>query len=152
MLSIDSNLLLYAVNTASPHHRKALEFLICLRSREDIAISEFILVELYVLLRNPSVLEKPLDESEAAALVGTYRRHPRWMLLGFDPHSRELHNELWRQAAQRPFARRRIFDARTALTLIRQGVTEFATANVKDFINAGFQRVWNPLVDRKREL
>lgn len=147
MLSIDANLLLYAVNTASPHHLRALEFMRSLSSRDDIAISEFILVEFYVLLRNPAVLGEPLDEPEAAALVETYRRHPRWMLLGFDPDTRGIHDALWRKAGQRPFARRRIFDARTALTLIRQGVTEFATANVKDFQDIGFHRVWNPLAE-----
>lgn len=145
MLSIDANLLLYAMNTASPHHQRALEFMRGASQREDVAISEFILVELYVLLRNPAVLTSPMNEADAAALVGTYRRHPRWMLLGSDPDSRGLHTELWRQAARAPFARRRIFDARTALTLVRQGVTEFATANLKDFQDLGFQRVWNPV-------
>ena len=147
MLSIDANLLLYAANTASPDHGRALEFMRSLIARQDVAISEFILVEFFVLLRNPAVLAKPLNVSGAAALVAAYRCHPRWMLLGFDPDSREVHDELWCQAAQRPFARRRIFDSRTALTLVRQGVTEFATANVKDFHNLGFQKVWNPLVE-----
>lgn len=40
---------------------------------------------------------------------------------------------------------RRLYDARTALTLTAQGVTEFATANPKDFVGLGFRRVWNPL-------
>ena len=44
-----------------------------------------------------------------------------------------------------PFARRRVYDARLALSLRRQGVTEFATANVKDFEGFGLARVWNPL-------
>jgi len=37
-------------------------------------------------------------------------------------------------------------DARTAISLQLHGVTEFATANVKDFQAFGFSRVWNPLV------
>jgi len=44
------------------------------------------------------------------------------------------------------FARRRLFDTRTALSLRHHGVTEFATANVKDFGDFGFTRVWNPLL------
>jgi len=35
---------------------------------------------------------------------------------------------------------------RTAFTLLRQGVKEFATANVKDFEDLGFAHVWNPLL------
>jgi hypothetical protein len=67
------------------------------------------------------------------------------MLLGFDPDSAGLHDELWRLATPESFARRRIYDARLALSLRRQGVTEFATANVKDFQGFGFARVWSPL-------
>ena len=29
--------------------------------------------------------------------------------------------------------------------MIAQGVTEFATVNVKDFEGTGFRRVWSPL-------
>jgi hypothetical protein len=47
--------------------------------------------------------------------------------------------------SRKSFARRRIYDARLALSLLRQGVTAFATANVKDFEEFGFNRVWNPL-------
>jgi hypothetical protein len=31
------------------------------------------------------------------------------------------------------------------LSLVRQGVTEFATVNEKDFRDFGFERVWNPM-------
>ena len=64
---------------------------------------------------------------------------------GFDLDSTALHDELWRLAAGPRFARRRVYDARLALSLRRQGVTEFATANVKDFRSLGFDRVWNPV-------
>jgi len=40
------------------------------------------------------------------------------------------------------FAFRRIIDLRLALTLRHHGVTEFATANEKDFQSVGFNRVW----------
>ena len=59
--------------------------------------------------------------------------------------SKAIHNELWSLAAKPNFARRRIFDARTALTLTSFGVSEFATANTKDFKGMGFPKVWNPL-------
>jgi hypothetical protein len=38
-----------------------------------------------------------------------------------------------------------VFDARLALTLRHHGVSEFATANIKDSAGFGFDRVWNPL-------
>ncbi len=39
----------------------------------------------------------------------------------------------------------KIYDTRSALTMIAQGVTEFATVNVKDFEMQGFCKVWNPI-------
>ena len=69
------------------------------------------------------------------------------MLLGFDLDSPALHEELWRNAAGPHFGRRRIYDAHLALAPRRQGVTAFATANVKDFTGFGFHRVWNPVAE-----
>jgi uncharacterized protein len=145
MISIDSNLLLYSYSEASPLHGRAHRFVESLAAVDDVAISELVLVEFYTLLRNPAVLVKPLDAAEAVGVIQTYRHHPYWMVLGFDPEGVGLHDELWRLAAESGFARRRVYDARLGLSLRRQGVTDFATANVKDFEGLGFRRVWNPL-------
>lgn len=145
MTSFDSNILLYAFSAASPFHDGARDFLEDLTARDDVAVSELVLVELYTLLRNPAVLVRPLSPTAAVQVVQSYRRHPRWMLLGFDPNSVALHDELWRLAAEARFGRRRIYDARLALSLRGQGVTDFATANAKDFGDFGFARVWNPV-------
>jgi toxin-antitoxin system PIN domain toxin len=145
MLSVDANLLLFSYCEASPHHAKARRFIESLSGRDGVALSEFVLTEFYLLLRNPAVLAKPLSAPEAVAVIQSYRRHPRWKILGFPPTSRELHSELWQRAAAPGIARRRIYDTRTALALRAFGVTEFATANVKDFEGLGFVKVWNPL-------
>jgi predicted nucleic acid-binding protein len=145
MISIDANILLYSYAADSPFHHAARNFVESLSDRQDVALSEFILTEFYLLLRNPAVLQNPLDAADAAAVIGSYRKHPRWKTLGFPPRSRELHDQLWRQAATRDFARRRIYDTRTALSLTAFGVTDFATLNLKDFQDCGFEKVWNPL-------
>lgn len=145
MLSIDANLLLFSYSEASPHHDRARQFIESLSGRDGVALSEFVLTEFYLLLRNPAVLARPLTAPEAVAVIQSYRRHPRWKVLGFPPTSRELHADLWQRAAAPGIARRRIYDTRTALALRAFGVTEFATANVKDFEGLGFARVWNPL-------
>ena len=97
------------------------------------------------LLRNPAVLKHPLPADEAVEVIQTYRTHPRWRLIGFPTESR-LHDALWQKARATAFAVRKLYDARSALTMTSQGVTEFATANVKDFEGLGFRKVWNPLV------
>jgi uncharacterized protein len=145
MISLDANLLLYAFNEDSPKHEAAFRFLGRLAQDADVGISEFILAEFYTLLRNPAVLVAPLSPADAVRVVEHYRRHSKWALLGFAPDTVGLHTELWALARRSDFSRRRIYDARTALTLRRQGVTDFATANVKDFKGFGFRRVWNPL-------
>jgi len=78
MLSIDANLLLHAINEACPQHDAAAAYLKKMAKSEHVAISEFILSEFYVLLRNPAVLINPLSASEAVEAVNRYRRHPRW--------------------------------------------------------------------------
>ena len=145
MLSMDTNLLLYAYNEGSPWHDAAFAWMSSIQRDEDVAISEFILAEFYGLLRNPAVLKHPLTAEEAVEVIQTYRNHPRWRLIGFPTESRPLHDNLWNRATAKTFAFRRLYDTRSALTMIGQGVTEFATANVKDFEGVGFRRVWSPI-------
>lgn len=145
MLSIDTNILLYAFNEDSPRHKPAYNWLTSIQVEEDVAISEFILAELYGLLRNPAVLKHPLTAGEAVDVIAAYRTHPRWRLIGFPTESRPMHDALWLKARSTTFAFRKIYDARSALTMTAQGVTQLATVNVKDFEGMGFDKVWNPL-------
>ncbi|HMH52901.1 MAG TPA: hypothetical protein VK548_21870 [Candidatus Acidoferrum sp.] len=144
-MSIDTNILLPAVETKNGHHVKAAAFLESINARGDVAISELALVELYVLLRNPAVLGKPLTPADAVMVCDEFRRHPAWQIIGFPSDSRAFHDAYWPRLAARDFARRRAYAYRLALTLIRQGVQDFATVSVEDFEGFGFQRVWNPL-------
>lgn len=145
MLSLDTNILLFASDELNPNFVQATIFTESLKERDDVAISEFVLTELYVLLRNPAVLAKPRTPAEAVRICMEWRHHPRWQVLGFTGESRKFHDTFWPRLAEPGFARRRAFDWKLALTLMQQGVHEFATLNVKDFEGFGFKRVWNPL-------
>jgi uncharacterized protein len=145
MLSIDTNVLLHGFNRNSPLHERAYQWLASIPTDTEVGISELVLAELYCLLRNPAVVSRPLNAASAVSVIRSYRAHPRWRLLGFPMESRSLHDRLWELAGTDGFAFRRIYDLRTALTLVAQGVTDFATTNVKDFRGAGFARVWDPL-------
>ena len=59
MISIDTNILLAAVEAKNAHHVTAATFLESITARDDVAMSELALAELYVLLRNPAVLGTP---------------------------------------------------------------------------------------------
>ena len=147
MLALDTNILFSAIEETSAQHAVAAVFVAGLRERDDVALSQFALLELYVLLRNPSVLAHPRSAAEATEMCLALRRHPRWQVLGFPVDSAAFHDAFWPKLATADFARRRVYDWRMALSLIRQGVDEFATVNTKDFQGFGFRRVWNPLAE-----
>lgn len=141
MLSIDTNILFAALETTAPHHERARVFIESQSQNESMVICELVLVELYLLLRNPTVVSNPLSAGVAARLIQSFRQNPKWRLVENAP----VMETAWEHASRDSFARRRIIDIRLALTLRHHGVTEFATVNCADFKNCGFDRVWNPL-------
>ena len=146
MISFDTNLLLYSLNQDCPEYNDARAFFASLPTAPGtVAICELVLVELYVLLRNPVVLHSPLDSADAVALIQTFRQHPTWTLIDYPGDASAVMDEVWRLAAQPNIGRRIVFDARLALTLRHHGVTEFATRNETHFTGFGFTRLWNPL-------
>jgi toxin-antitoxin system PIN domain toxin len=141
LLSIDTNLLMYAQNADCAEHQDAAGFISECAGRDDVVMCELVLLELYLLLRNPAVVTRPLSAEAAVAVCRAYRSNPMWRLIENAP----VMGKVWTMAARKEFPRRRIVDARLARTLLHHGVTELATANVKDFDGLGFSRVWNPL-------
>ncbi len=112
-------------------------------------VCELVLVELYMQLRNPTVMRRPLTSARAADFCLTLKSHPTWQHVDY---SSEVSGNLWDWARRTTSGFRHVIDARLALTLLFHGVTEFATANVKDFRKFGFRKVWNPAVPDGREL
>lgn len=149
MISIDTNVLFPLVVSDHPRYSVAVAFAESLQARADVAISEFVLLELDNLLRNPAVMNEPLAAAAAVDVCTTFRRHPVWQILGFPLESQLFHDAFWPRLRSVGFARRRSFDWRFALSLLQQGVTDFATVNQKDFEGFGFENVWNPLSIRQ---
>lgn len=145
MISCDTNVLFAAIEASRPGHPKARAFLESHRDDREFAICELVLVELYLLLRNPVICRRALGALDAVALIRQLTANPAWMLVDYPGPEHALPQRLWQLAASPDFPRRRIIDARLALTLRHHGVTEFATSNVKDFQGLGFRRVWDPL-------
>src|SRR6266550_1846277 len=130
MISFDTNLLLYSLNQDCAEYNDARAFFASLPTTPGaVAICELVLVELYVLLRNPAVLNKPLDPADAVSIVQSFRQHPAWVLIDYPGKASGVMNELWRLVSQPNTGRRIVFDARLALTLRHHGVTGFATRN-----------------------
>src|SRR4029453_1684235 len=102
MLSIDTSVLLYAQNQDSPEHNAAAGFLNECADRDDVAVCELVLVELYQLLRHPAGVTRPLDAPAAADACQTFRRNRRWALIENAP----VMNDVWVRAAKPSIARR----------------------------------------------
>jgi toxin-antitoxin system PIN domain toxin len=145
MTSCDTNILFAALDSASARHHEAREFLLSFQTSDGFALCELVLVELYGLLRNPTVCRQPYGATEAAQIVQRLRSHPHWAVLDYPGPQAGLMKQLWSRSAEPSFPYRRIYDLRLALTLRHHGVTEFATRNVRDFQSVGFPRVWDPL-------
>jgi toxin-antitoxin system PIN domain toxin len=143
VISPDTNVLFHATNAHSPAHKAARAFVEALSQRRDVAVSELVLTELYVLLRNPAVVPNPASAADAVKVVESFRRHPHWRLVDHDP---AVMSDVWARCLEPAFARTRIFDTRLALGLVRHGVEEFATSNFRHFQGFGFRRVFDPLV------
>lgn len=140
-LSVDTNIFVYALNRSSDVHESARTFLEILAARTDVVIAEQALVELYLLIRNPTVFPNPYPAAEAAGICHEFRTNPSWRIV----ECRPVMERVWDVAGKSDFARRRIIDARLAFTLRAAGVTEFATRNAADFAGFGFKRVFDPL-------
>lgn len=145
MISCDTNVLFPAFDSTSPYHASARKFLAEQGGRDGFCLCEQALMELYCLLRNPVVCDKPLSGPGAVAVVQGLRSNPHWRIVDAVEES-SIMAQVWSVAGGRMFAYRRIFDVRLAATLRHHGVTEFATRNRKDFKGLGFDRVWDPLI------
>ncbi len=142
MIAPDTNLLFAWLNRGHVSHRAAAAWFHSHAENPDIVLCELCLVELHGLLRNDLLFERPLAAPAAVETIQRLRHHPFWELVDYPGG---LMESVWTHAAAPKLARRRIYDIRLALTLRHHGVTEFATANVKDFAGFGFTRIWNPL-------
>ena len=145
MLSIDTNILVYVLNRASREHAAAKAFLSRIATTADVVICELVLLEAYVLLRNPAVFPTPCSAPEAVQRIQAFRQHPRWRVVDYPGGAARIMDALWTEASRPNLGRRRVFDVRLALTLRHHNVTELATANVSHFNGFGFTRVWDPV-------
>jgi predicted nucleic acid-binding protein len=141
--SLDTNILLYAANEDAAEHEVCKNFMQTIVAEpEDWVVADQVYFELYVALRNPKVMERPMSAAQASAHVSTVRNELGIMHCGY-------RTECWSQAIQSMkednFPFRRTHDAVLAATLLAHGVKVFYTRNTKDFLAAGFDQVVNPV-------
>ncbi|EUA19133.1 putative ribonuclease VapC24 domain protein [Mycobacterium xenopi 3993] len=139
MLSIDTNVLLYAQNQDAPNTMPPSPSSPGAPVAPTSQSASSCLWTLSIAAE-PYGGAHPLDGPEAAEVCQTFRRNRRWALIENAP----VMNDVWVLAARRHCSPR-LFDARLALTLRHHGVDELATRNINDFTDFGFSRVWDPI-------
>ena len=140
MISVDTNILIYAANPAAARHANSLRFMRGFNDKE-LVLCELVLVELYMALRNPAVFPSPYSSSQAVDYCRKLKTHPNWRYVDYEP---AVASKLWDWAQTTRHGFRQIIDARIALTLIHHDVDTLATANTRDFSDFGFSKVWDP--------
>jgi len=141
--SLDTNILLYAVNGDCPEHEVCGRLVEgAVRNAESWIIAEQVWFELYRLLRNPAVLAKPLSASRAFGAVEWYRNKSGWLQCAWEP---DMMLDLRTIVEKDDFSGRSTFDAVLAVTLKAHGVKTFYTRNRKDFAAFGYFDVIDPL-------
>jgi hypothetical protein len=83
---IDLNLLLYAVNRASPHHARARRWLdAALTADEPIALPWVVLLGFVRITTHPRILERPLSPDTAMSIVDGWLQQPPVRVLNPGP-------------------------------------------------------------------
>ena len=141
--SVDTNILLYAVNRSCAEHKKAVKiYQEVLDSPYEWIIADQVLFEFYTALQNPAVLSRPLSTAGALEQIKFLREESGVMFCAYEV-------TLWKSLIELLGAskskKRIIFDYVLAATLKSHGVTSFFTRNKRDFVELGLFEVVDPL-------
>ena len=143
MKSLDTNILVYALNEEAIESPSALRLLNqALAQADQWIIADQTYFELYAVLRNPRIWTRPMSGAEASKRIDFFRNKSGFLKCAYHPNQWE---HISTPLRRKNFPARRIFDVVLAKTLIANGVTHFHTRNVKDFEHLGFSKLVNPI-------
>ena len=143
MNSLDTNILIYAVNADCPEHSRAAEiYQSMLDVPEEWILSDQILFEFYRALRNSRILERPLGHQQALDQITFLREKSGVQHCAYET---AFWPELYRDNSNENPMLAHTFDRVRAATLKQNGVTCFYPRNTKDFTGVGFERLINPI-------
>jgi toxin-antitoxin system PIN domain toxin len=143
MKSLDTNILVYAVNQGCIEHERARVVYEAMLDRpQDWIVCDQVLFEFYRALRNPRILERPLAHAEALHQIRFLREKSGVLHCGYQTRFWE---EIVMGMEKSERASHHVFDRILAITLLRQGVKTFYTRNERDFAEFGFTQIINPV-------
>ncbi len=145
MFAIDTNLLVYAHNTASPFNKSARVFVERAMNERDDAGDLSVCLAAQILLEFVHVitwqrLNAPLSLSKALRIIQDYLDTGITIV-----HQRNTQIQTFLELAHSVTTRKRVFDVALAATLKDNRVSGLYTVNVADFERFDFLQVVNPL-------
>jgi uncharacterized protein len=123
---VDSNILVYAINNASPKHEAAQGFL--QKNVGHMAIAHQNIFESLRVLTHPK-FQNPMTSTEAIAAVNAITDHCRIIAPGYETHEITL-----ALIDKHRLTGNKIFDAYLTATALSMGITIIATDNTQDFL------------------
>lgn len=126
-LLVDSNVLLYAVNTASPRHEAARDFVREQAAGAGFCVTWSILYEWLRVVTHPAVFPRPLDPARARQYIRRLVGEPRVEVLLETPRHLEVLEEVLADAP--PLRGNRYHDAHIAAVMREHGVGTIATCD-----------------------
>lgn len=145
MNSVDTNVLVHALDGDSPLHEACLPvYQRLMRERNGWVVADQVLFELYRLLRNPVVFQHPLTTARAARVIEQIRDRSGALHCAYEARHWPKVLDLLRRFPDRKGVL--VFDAVLAVALHGRGVTTFYTRNSRDFGAFGLFEVIDPTV------
>lgn len=143
MKSLDTNILVYASNTAAAEHAKSLAVVNEMLARpSEWILSDQVLWEYYKALRHPRILKKPRTATQAAGQIRFLREKSG---VAFCAYETPLYPLVLKHLESPRFPYQRTHDTVLAVTLRHHGAKVLYTRNTKDFAGAGFDEIIDPL-------
>lgn len=145
LFAIDTNLLVYAHNSDSEFHQKAVQFIERMFNEYDadgqltVCLSTQVLTE-FINVMTRQTLQNPLSIQEAAAVVQDYLDTGVLVL-----SHKETQMQTFLTLLKTVTTRRKMFDVVLAATLKDHGVSGLYTVNTADFEGFEWLKVINPL-------
>lgn len=125
---VDSNVIVYSLNSSDSHHKKALEFVERLKSGEVVGVvSEQNLFEAYRVLTHKK-FSNPMSSMEAFAQLSLWKNLCR--VLYFSPEALELSFALCKKYK---VVGDKVYDVKILAVMLVHGIKRVVTANASDF-------------------
>ena len=140
--ALDANLLLYASDTSSPFHARALEFVrVCIAGPELVYLPWPVVMPYLRIATHPAVFQEPLSHTEAVGNLDALISRPHVRTLGEADGFWDAYRSTTRDLVVRGNL---VPDAHLVALLLQHGVTTIATHD-RDFLKFDGIHVNDPI-------